>query len=188
VEGSYTVEAALIFPCIFFVIIGLMYLGFYMHDKVRIQAIIDETVIKGRALIRTETNIKTGLLDYEAYYERGIFYFINNDIQEKQNHVYDYIQNQLSRGFFIASVENINVTVTNSNISIKVNASMDFPYVDIERLFLESGLSVQLVNNSDIQNPVEFIRIFDVFSGVADRVEVVNGTLIKLQKILSKIR
>lgn len=188
VKGSYTVEAALILPCIFFIIIGLLYLGFYVHDKVKIQAIINETAIKGRALIQNETDMNTGLMDYEAYNHRGILYFFNNDVQEKKVKIYNYACSKFSSGFFIAKVEKIEVIANYTNIKIEVMARMDLPLLDVQRLFVNSGSSIQLRNSFEIQNATEFIRIFAVFSGVADKVEVIDTALKKLQKVLDKLK
>ena len=188
VKGSYTVEAALILPCIFFIIIGLLYLGFYMHDKVKIQSIINETGIKGRAFIRNETDMDTGLMDYEAYKHRGILYIFSDDVQEKKEKIYNYACSKLSSGFFIARVEKIEVIATYTNIKIEVMARLDLPLFNVKRLFVNSGSSIQLKNSSEIQNATEFIRIFAVFSGVADKVEVIDTVLKKLQKVLDKLK
>ena len=188
VKGSYTVEAALILPCIFFIIIGLLYLGFYVHDKVKIQAIINQTAIKGRALIRNETDMYTGLMDYEAYNHRGILYCFSNDVQEKKDKIYNYACSKFSRGFFIAKVEKIEVSATYTNVKIEVITKMDLPLFNVKQLFANNNSSIQLMNSSEIQNATEFIRIFTVFAGVGDKVEVIDTTLKKLQKVLVKLK
>ncbi len=181
-------EAALIFPCILFVIFGLLYLGFYMHDKVRIQSVLDETALKGRALIENEAELAAGNIDYEKYLERGILHFLlNNDLTEQEAQIYDYAMNHLQGGLFLARIERIEVSAARSDIGIEVLAAMEFPFFEVKKLFTESGFSVKLNNITQIQNPMEFIRVFEVFSGAADKSAAVDKAIKNLQQLLNKI-
>lgn len=188
VKGSYTIEAALILPGIFFVIIGLIYLGFYMHDKIRLQVITNETLIKGKAFIRNEAILNSGSIVYEDYYERGILYCLNNDLKDKEEKIKTYIRTRLERGFFITSIKKINVTASQSELSVEIIAQMKFPFLGIQQFFLDSGTTVLVENKIQIQNTAEFIRIFDVFLGVTEKMEAVDTVLKKLQEILVRIR
>ncbi len=186
VKGSYTVEAALVFPIVLFIIVGLIYLGFYMHDKDKIEAVINETLIKSRNLLQNETDMNTGLIDYETYYKRGILYSLQNNLQDKKEEIYNYIQTQLSKGLFIADINTIDVNVSHTQISIEVKAEMELPFLGIRPFFARSGTSVTENAAVSIQNNTEFIRIFDIFSSVAEKIPVIDETLKKLQQILNK--
>jgi Flp pilus assembly protein TadG len=94
VRGSYTVEAALILPIILFIIAGLLYLGFYLHDKVKIQSIIDDTSTRGREQIQYEADLETGLIDYSAYRKRSVLYPYFNDSTEKEYKLNTYLTEQ----------------------------------------------------------------------------------------------
>jgi hypothetical protein len=187
VKGSYTVEIAFVFPIVLFVIVGLIYLGFYMHDKDKIEAVINETLIKGRNLLQNETDMNTGLIDYEAYYKRGILYSLEDNLQEKKEEIYNYIQTQLGKGLFIADINAIDVNVSHTQISIEVKAEMKLPFLGIRPFFAGSGTSVIEKTAVPIQNNTEFIRIFNIFSSVAGKIPVIDETLKKLQQILNKL-
>lgn len=180
-------EAAFLFPCVFFVIIGLLYLSFYLHDKVRIQSDIDETIIKATRLIKNEADMTTGMIDYEKYNNRGIFYFLNNNLEEIQQTIKNYLKQQLKSGLFIATVQKIKVTCNQNQIDIEVSAKMNIPFLAVREYFTGSGLVVQINTSSELQNPVEFIRIFDVYSEVANRIGIINNTLRKIQSIVNQI-
>ena len=46
-KGSYTVEAALVFPIILFVLAALLILAFYVHDRGILQSLACETAVAG---------------------------------------------------------------------------------------------------------------------------------------------
>ncbi len=186
VKGSYTVEAALVFPTVLFIIIGLIYFGFYMHDQNKIEAVINETLLKSRYLIQNETDMGTGLIDYGAYYKRGILYSLQDNLQEKKQGIYNYLKTRLNNGLFIAGISLIEVKVSHSNISIEIKAEMELPFLGLRPLFAGNS-TVTGKNSVSVQNNTEFIRIFDIFSGVADKIPAIDETLKKLRQILDKL-
>ncbi len=159
-----------------------------MHDKVRIQTVLNQAATKSRALIRNEVVIDSGVINYEEYLQRGFLYFLENDLTVKKEEIVRYLEDKLSNGLFLAEIETIGVTVTLSNIHMEVSASMQIPFFEVRNLFYKSGFYIKHSNDTEIHNPMEFIRIFDVFSGVIDKMEAVDRVLKNLQKILSSIR
>ena len=159
-----------------------------MHDKVRIQSILNQAATKSRALIRNEAAIDSGAINYEEYLQRGFLYFIENDLSLKKEEIANYLENKLNNGLFLAKIETIGVTATLSNVHMEVSASMQIPFFEVKTLFLKSGFNIKHSNDTEIHNPVEFIRIFEVFTGVTDKMEAVDKVLKNLKKILSSIR
>ncbi|WP_313133950.1 TadE family protein [Anaerocolumna sp.] len=188
VKGSYTVEAALILPMILFIIAGLLYLGFYLHDKVKIQSVINDISTKGRELIQYEADLKTGLIDYDHYQSRFFLYPYFSDFVEKENNINTYLAEELNRGLFIAKVDSVAVSVTFNRIRISVNGHMDIPFIEVKQLFTNSGLTFSDNNTMEIHNTEEFIRVLDVFSGVADKVKFIDDILQNLQKLIGSIK
>jgi hypothetical protein len=186
VSGSYTVEMALLFPVILFIIVGLIYLGFYMHDQDRLEAVMNETLLKGRNFIHREADMNTGLIDYEAYYNRGILYSLQDNLQGKKQEIHNYLEEQLESRLFIADITSIEIEASHSNLNIEIKGEMMLPFPGIRPLFSKRGTVVTVEQQASIQNSAEFIRIFSIFSGVADKVPVIDETLKKLQQVLNK--
>ena len=46
-KGSFTVEAALLMPVIFLVLMGLLYLNFYVHNRAWLTAAAYEAAVSG---------------------------------------------------------------------------------------------------------------------------------------------
>ena len=137
VKGNYTLEAALLFPLVIFVIIGIIYLGFYLHDLGKVQAIVDESQIRSKGLVRSEVNINTGILSYSNYLDRTIFYPIDNNLKAKENQIKNYIKTRSKKQLFISKVSIINVKLTPSKSNIRVNLDFTFPFSSIETLFID---------------------------------------------------
>ncbi|MDF2586334.1 MAG: hypothetical protein K0S41_175 [Anaerocolumna sp.] len=188
VKGSYTVEAAFVLPCIIFTIIALMYCSFYMHDKNKLQSVLDETLTKSKTLIQNETNMENGEMDYETYLSSGILYSLNPNYKNKENLIADYMNKRLKSGLFVSSVKDIFVKVRLNKLEINVTASVNIPFLEVKRYFTKSGFTVNLYNSTIIQNQADFIRIFDVFTGVTEKVDIVDQTLKKLQQILDSVK
>ncbi|QHQ60242.1 hypothetical protein Ana3638_05160 [Anaerocolumna sedimenticola] len=186
VKGSYTIEAALIFPTILFIITSLIYLGFYLHDQDKLEAILDEYLIKGRDFIQYEADMQTGVINYDKYYKRGLLYSLEDNLKEKEQKICNDIQLQLTNGLFIAKVNSINVEASHTHINLQIKAEMGLPFIGLMPLFAESGTSITAQNKVPIENNAEFIRIFDIFFSVADKIPVLSESLKKLQEILNK--
>ena len=184
VKGSYTVEAALILPIILFIIIGLMYLGFYLHDKVKIQSIINDTSTRGGELIQYEADLETGLIDYDRYQNRSLLYPYFADFSKKEYEIDTYLVERLKRGLFIAKIDSVTVSASSNKIHILVNGHMDIPFREVKQLFTDNGLTFSNESTMEIHNTVEFIRIFDVFSGVAEKVKFIDEILQNLQRLI----
>ncbi|GAA4654754.1 hypothetical protein GCM10023142_18920 [Anaerocolumna aminovalerica] len=188
VKGSYTVEAALILPIILFIIIGLLYLGFYLHDKVKIQSVINDASTRGRELIQYEADLETGLIDYDYYQNRSLLYPYFTDFTEKEYKINAYLVKQLNRGLFIAKVDSVTVSASFNRIHVLVNGHMDIPFREVKQFFTNNGLTFSSENTMEIHNTVEFIRTFDVFSGVAEKVKFIDEILQKLQKLIGSFK
>lgn len=188
VSGSYTIEAALILPLILFIITALIYLGFYLHDQDRLEAVINETLLIGKNLVRNEAQMDTGFIDYEVYNKRGIMYSLQDNLREKREEIYNYLQLQLNKGFFIADIRSVDVTVSHADISLIVKADMILPFVGLLPFFSGSKTVFIGANQASIGSNTEFLRVFDIFSGVAENMPVINDNLMKLQQILNKLK
>lgn len=187
VKGSYTIEASLIFPFILYIIIALIYLGFYLHDYGKMQAIIYEGQIRGKGLVINEVNMDTGILSYDDYLNRTVFYPIENDFENKELQIKNFINSCSHDKLLISKIKDIKVEVKASNITITVSMKMNFPFNFLEKLFFESG-NIVIENKEKNTQPVDFIRGFQVSADVGERIDIVNEVINKLKKAFDIIK
>lgn len=183
-KASYTVEAALIMPIIVIVIMALIYMGFYMHDKSRIQAIINSNIIKAGLIIKHELLIKGNELDYINLDSRGIYYPIIGDIKQEKERIINNLNNQFASNLYLAQIEDINVEVDHFNINIKVVVLMDISILKIKELFTGSGTNITISSNGRVHYPAEAVRKFDVMEGIIDDVKGYEQVLGKLSSFI----
>lgn len=181
VKGSYTVEAALIFPFILYIIIALIYLGFYLHDYGKIQAIIHEGQIRGKGLVINEVDMNTGVLSYDDYLNRTVFYPVDNDFDNKELKIKSFIYSYSHEKLLISKIIDIKVRVKASKITITVNMKINFPFNSLERFFLESG-NIVIESKEKNTQPADFIRGFQVSADVGEKIDIVNQVINKLKK------
>lgn len=187
VKGSYTVEAALIFPFILYIIIALIYLGFYLHDYGKIQAIIHEGQIRGKGQVINDVDMDTGVLSYNDYLNRTVFYPVDNDFDNKEVKIKNFIYSYCHEKLLISKVNDIKVEVKASNITITVNMKANFPFNSIEKLFLGNE-NIVIESKEKNTQPADFIRGFQVSADVGEKIDIVNQVINKLKKAVSILK
>ncbi|MDF2609909.1 MAG: putative rane protein [Lachnospiraceae bacterium] len=177
VKGSYTVEAAFLMPMVLFVTIAVLYLGFYLHDRARVQSIMNDALTNSRSLIQYEADMNTGSIDYAAYRDRDIWYPYFNEFKEKEGGIIAYVTNQFEKGLFLTKLEDAEVTINTFDITINASIRMDFPFFELQQILVNSSQQETISYTNNTIFSVEFIRIYDTFLGVAEKTELVQEIL-----------
>lgn len=171
VRGSYTIEATFIVPIILYIIIGLIYLGFYLHDYGKIHGIIHEGQLRGKNLVGYEVDIDTGIQSYEKYLDRTIFYPLDNDFPEKEEDIKNYIYKRCEGKLLIAKVYDVGVRVGFSNVSISVKSKIKFPMRIVKEMLIGSE-NLIIESKEKNHNPVNFIRFFEIASKTGEKIDI----------------
>lgn len=185
VSGSYTVEAALIFPMIFFVVIALIYMAFYLHDCIRIQGVLDKNIIRGGQFIKNERDLANSRIDYDKKLERGVFYMMSDSIEEKEKILTEYIVDIVNKGLYIANVKEINLEATNNKLEIRGRIEFQTPLKFVEKYFLLSGILRRVQVKERIYYPAELVRGYSSVGEVIDDIEGIEVIKKKLGELLS---
>lgn len=187
VKGSYTIEAAYIVPFVIFIIIGIVYLGFYLHDRNKIKIIMNEALVKAESYVMSEVDLYNNRINYEMKNDRSILYAMEDNLEDREEQVRGYVVEQLQKGFFIASSKEVMVELSHSGVEISIDIMLEIPIAGVNDLFRNSMLLVKEEKKKSFQNNVEYIRIFDIFSGVASKTELGDQALTQLQRVLEGV-
>ena len=183
-NASYTVEAALIMPIIIFVIMALIYMSFYMHDKSKIQAILNATMIQASQMVKHEYIIDNKEIDYIHLDDRGIYFPVVGNLEVEKNKMIESLEKQLDKGLFIANIDDVVIDITHTKVAIKVEAIMNISFLRIKEYFRGSGTKITISSVGRIHYPAEFVRRLDVIEGTLEDVEGYDQIMKKLQDIL----
>lgn len=182
VEGSYTLEATLIMSILIFVIFALIYMAFYLHDKSRIQGVLDKSLGKLGGIIRHEGCFDQGEPYYNRINQRDIFFIYTNNFDEQINMTKQYIQNELSGNLIIGDIKKIELVEDNEHVTASLIVHMTFPFERVKQLFTGAGTELVLSANGIIHNPVEFIRLFNTTAGVITKIKGADKVIEEIRK------
>lgn len=110
-DGSYTIEAALIVPIVIFIIISIIYYSFYLHDSLVMKSC-------GYGFV----------LDYENYSGLG-----EEELSEKA-------RNLLDERTILAQNISADVDLKNNGMEIYYSGSFSFPFIGLREI-LENNIS-----------------------------------------------
>jgi len=165
--------------------VGFIYLGFYLHDKYRIEESLNIAVLKSLAYNESETDMVTGYVNYESYINQGIFYRFKKR-EEKEEQVGSYLYTCLGERLFIIKVGEITVEITGGELEITAEAYVNFPAFDgiFEGAFYLSFHR----GEKNIISEREFVRMFDALGGVAEKVPGADYAIKMLQDVLETVK
>ena len=160
-----------------------MYLGFYLHDFGKVQAVVHESQTRGKGLVRNEVNINSGLLSYSDYLDRTIFYPIDNDFNKKESQITEFIYKRCQDKLLISKINDIEAKVGIFDINLKIIMEVKFPFKIIEKLFNREG-NIVIESKEEIHNPTTYIRGYEVSYNFVKKIDVVNKVVTGLKKLI----
>ncbi len=184
-KASITVEAAFVMPIVILTIFALIYLSFYLHDLCRIQGIVDVTLHKAGLILKHESELATAEIDYEYIKDQGIFDLLQEDSKESEQELYEYLQQKLSKGLFLAKIADIEAKVERSKltVSVRTNTEISIPWV---RKLMASYSQTVISGDYPIHDPAETIRVCEVVLDTTSQVKGVDELKNKIEGFFRK--
>lgn len=173
VKGSFTVEAALIMPMIFYLIFSICYLSFYLHDINRIQGLTDKALHRTGLIIKHEANLSRSEINYADINERGVFYIITGKTDKLEDRIRQYIIQEISEGLFLMKVTDIDLEVGKFYLDVKVKAETEIAMKGVLSFFRPSKQKV-IEGRYTIHNPADTLRMSEVILNTGSKVKGVE--------------
>lgn len=182
-NGSFTVEASIIIPLIFFIIFALFYLGFYLFDINRIQAVINNSMNKSGLTIKNEVNPINGDIYYNKIKDRPVFSIFSQSNIELENNINNYINNELNPGLFIMDIKKSKIKITNNQMKIIIVTRPKISQRGIIKLF-GPNREVTYEGTYRIYNPTDFIRKAEIVLDTTLRIKGLDELKENMGKML----
>jgi hypothetical protein len=164
-KGSMTVEAAMVFPIVIIILIGIISYGVYIHDKVCLQTIANRTVQK---------------------------YSMKN-IKEKQieNDVDKLINKLLITNKGNSKVEvNINNKIVYSTLHIKISKNYNH-ILSLSNLLsfnkAKKKTNIVVASKTKIKNSTKTLKNIDFINDISDNIIIANKYKSNYDRLLNKI-
>lgn len=172
-------------PIVILTVFALIYLSFFLHDRCRLQGIVDQTLHMASLSFKHDADLSTGRAGYDHIGDRGIFYQLQGDRSESEKKLLTYLTSELSRGLWLIKIKNIQTTVHKQEIRliVQTEASISIPF--IKELFAPVAYS-EIEGNSQVHDPVETIRCCEVILDTGSQIKGVSELKDKIEKALRR--
>lgn len=199
-RGSLTIETAIVFSTVFFIMISLIYIGMLMYQYAYLQSLASKAAQRGAAIYSESCkDMFTGSIYVNDMLERDPYDNLFNSNKEiKDSRVNNFIKAQintyslLEHGQPEIKVESKNY-VLYQKVKVSVGSDYKLPVGNLlKTLGLSSYFTVSAEAEAAVSNPAEFIRNTDFITETASGIISETGTNNKLSGIdyktnLSKI-
>lgn len=155
-NGSYTVEAALLMPILITVLMAVIYAGFYMHDKIILRNILAEITEKNVYTI--EYGLQDTAKEWKSEMEkRTIWYFLNGCSKKEANT--DFLTEEINRRCMLFRVRQCTINRFPAKFVMKVEAESTGKGF-IAAPLLKNMLAIELKCKRTVMQAAEFARAY----------------------------
>ncbi|WP_010243525.1 TadE/TadG family type IV pilus assembly protein [Acetivibrio cellulolyticus] len=201
-KGSMTVEASLIFPLIFLIIIGLIYITIFLYEQAYVKSLADRAAERGAAIWKNpKSDMYIGLVKLEDFEENDPYWRLDDDNKgPKEDKIETYIENSLkkysilynrdAKGYMNGADITVRAEVKNyvvyKKLSVIVKKKFDLPIGNALSIFgIDNTVEISAKSEALINEPAEFIRSTDFAIDVGKRVDDATGN--RFEKIKDKV-
>lgn len=184
IYASYTLEAALLFPTILFVLFSFIYICFYLHDRVRLESFVNGILLESKDFILYNQELGTGKIDYNRYLSKNILQ-LDYDGLGQELEIKEYVHGIISGEFFIGQMKGLEVLIKKNSIIIEVSLDVPIPIKFIEILLGKSSLEIYYENKINIIDKSNQVRKHQITMGIARNIEEVDKSLLRLRELLN---
>lgn len=187
-EASITVEAAFIVPIVIFVVLALIYLTFCLHDRVKLEEVVERALGQGNLLAAERAEIEGAPCNYKMINQSGNWGYFKVSYENEEEALRGYLEEQLNHGFFILNVESVSCKVNGFQAEITVKMKGKISLNPVKNM-LGKTTEFVLKRTVSIHNPEEAKRAYEELQIAIDHIgdfNFVKGYMRKLESTLEE--
>lgn len=181
-RGNLTVEAAFVFPIVFFALMAIIYMSHYMADKCKGQSVVDSYAQKQAICLKERYDLGKEP-DYNQILKKGVFFYLNSLSKEETN-LANAVKKELSCQLLMGKVRNVNAKVSYGSVSITAKISITIGVSKVKEFFTGTPLEYTVSVKIPVHDPEEFARGYTAMDSTIDNVAGQN----KIKKQLKKVK
>ncbi len=178
--ASFTVEAALLFPIIFFLICGLIDFSFFLHEKMCVETIAYKTASSAVLQQRNEIEFQEKTVNFYRQKDSNVLERYIGRSDKTQTTAEEYLDQELS-AIKLADIEDTAITVSPLSVTVEVSLSYHSRFFMILDGFSDRIFDTTVVVKQDVYRPEEITRIASVLFETAKGIP-------KAEELLEKIK
>lgn len=175
-SGSLTVEAAFVFPIVCFVLLAVMYMGFYQVDKSNVGTIVHQAAEEQAVCMKELVEFE----EKKSFSKHQLFYFLQSTV-ETENKRKGQVEEELFDKLMMGTVESVSVEADYTKVTVSATISMNIGISRIKEFFTGTPLQYSTSVTVPVHNPSEFARIYDAMGEMLDDIK-------GFQKVKDKLR
>lgn len=168
-----TVEAVFVIPIVIFVIFALMYLTFYLHDRVRVETIMEKALGKSDFLVLQRGNISGNSCNYEEINEEKNWGYFQGSYEKQEEEIKEYLEGELNKGFFLLDIKDMDCEIDGFAVKIKIEMRETISLNPVKSFWGEEDV-FKLERERILHSPEEILRIFEGLEMVMNYAEDFN--------------
>lgn len=187
-NASMTVEAAFVIPIVIFVIFALMYLAFWLHDRVRLETVMEKALGRGDFLVSQRGEIDGSSCDYENLNKSGNWGYFRSDYKAMEEEIRIYLEEELAKGFYTFQREKVLCEINGFTVQIKIVMHKKMSFHPIKNFLGESSYEV-LERSRVLHSPEELLRVrdgLDIIIDYAEDAQFAKNHVVKNKTALEK--
>ncbi len=182
-EASITVEAAFLIPIVIFVIMALIYLTFYLHDRIRLEEVMEGALSQGNFHVSNRSGLDGIPFSYADINKSENWGYIHNSYERSEIQILEVLKEEMKTGFFFLKEKSVSCDIDGFFIKIKIEMESPVSLNPLEN-FWKKKKKVVLERKIALHNPEEVLRAYEGLQFIID--DVSSFTFVK--KHIEKLR
>ncbi len=185
--ASFTVEAALIFPIVFFIVCGLIDVSFFLRDRALAEAAVSRASARAVMQQKYAIDYTSQQADFTKIEQENIADRTIGRTKETQEATKEYLNDQLEAVTF-ASITEEEVLVTQWKVTVRVHVKFHSVFFSAIDTLADDLFTTDISKEQSIYNPVEVTRIAAALYETAEGIQGAETIMDKIGKMISLIR
>lgn len=178
-KGSFTVEAALVMPVIFMVIFSLMYMSLILHDKVVLQSVAEEALVRCNQICQKPSDIMSSQIYYNRLLDVSL---LGSEKEKHKDEVAYYIQQALKRTLVLCEMGSMNIVIEEDYCQVEITADSKI-HLPMVLKAVGKNTQIKVEEERKYHNPGNFARQTEAIMGTVEQIKGMDRILEFLQKV-----
>lgn len=186
-QANYTIEAALVFPIIFFVILFMLNYTFYCYDRAKLQAQLNDAMRRSAALMSYEIDLLDSAVNRISLASKDFLWVLLGDRHPKEQLIQEYCVNELDKGMYITRLEQISVESSYTELIIRGTATVQVIGLDWLSGFADYPFEIKMGQSENTFPREERARIIEAMIELGTNIKGVESIIEKVRNLVQKV-